>query len=175
MADSGLSVAGGGNFRCVRDFHARVVFCGGFPQRAVFVRRMCGDFSRGKACGWHRSGKRSGVAVGDFSQCGDDAIRMGLGHFAGCVAGRNDFVGDAGAGGIQALARPVRLRTAVGPHADDQSIAGFASALLAWVGDVPRATRNKAARDEAWRWRPPSSRFCAACRGRCEITWYFTG
>src|SRR5207249_8670046 len=113
--------------------------------RPAYVWRFFTRESVWLASEWQAERRR----CGRFSQCGDDAIRMGLGHFAGCVAGRNDFVGDAGAGGIHAVARLVRLRTAVGPHADDQSIAGFAAALLAWVGDVPRATRNKAARDEA--------------------------
>ena len=154
MADAGVSAVGGRHLPRVRSFHARIVFRSSFSQCVVFLRRLrCGFL-----CGQARCGdpcrKRGRVAVGSVSQCSYVSFRMGMGHIARSAAQRNALVGDPGTCGIEALARLVSVRTAVGLHADDQPVAGFAAAVFAGMGSVPsvpsrsRGARNKISPNE---------------------------
>ena len=169
MADAGVSLACGRSFSRVRDFHASIVFRCRILERSFLVGRVRGDFSCGKTnCGSGR-GKWSSVVVGHLSQRRDDAVRVGVGYVAFCVAGRDDFVGDAGTGGIATAARLVRLWAALGFYAHDQPGAGFVAAVSIGMGGVPRVARIQLVLDEADAGRSGDRRFVLRAMDGAEL------
>ena len=95
-------------------FHDSRVLLSCFPQHCVFVGRLCAALCCGAAHRGCRSRRGGGLAVGDLSECGDDAVRMDLGYVAGGAAVGRVAVGDDALGGIAADARLVRCTDCCG-------------------------------------------------------------
>src|ERR1700739_1148727 len=67
---------------------------------------------------------------------------MDLGHVTRSIAGGDDPVGHAGTDGIGAAAPLVRVRVALGSHADDQPRAGFRFSAAAGMSCLSRLARR---------------------------------
>jgi len=142
VAGAGLSVDCGGDVQVVWSFYGAGFFCLRCAEHTFFFGGLRADFLCGETDWRIGSGGGSGVALGSFSERGDDAVRVDLGYVAVGVAGRFDLVGDFGVGGIGKVAGLGRVRNFVGSSANDESIAGFAAATLTWLGGIPRPRRK---------------------------------
>ena len=145
LACPGLSANCCGDVQGVWGFYYEGFFCLRCAQHTFFGGSLCADFLCGETHLGIRSGERGGVALGDFSYRGDDAVRVDLGHLAFGAAVRDDFVGDFDPDGIGAGTGLVRIRIVVGFGADDESGAGSLAAVFVGMGGVARPRRESRA------------------------------
>src|SRR5579863_9031826 len=142
--DAGLSRAAGGDLPALRSLLLSVLRCRSRAEYPVCHPDLHSSIPGRHTPGRYGGGRSGRRTVGCFPQRDTDSGRKPLGRVAFRAARGNHLLGYAGARRFRALARLVRLRSAVGPGADDQSDAGLLAALPARMADLSRPSR------EAW-------------------------